>query len=210
VRRLAIGGIDGRSDRFFSDVALAAACAIEAAVLLSDALDRYPERLDLLAGIHPIERRCDEIVDALRVAIGAAFSTPVDRRDLLALALAIDDVIDRIDDVADEVVLYRPVALPEQARAQGRVLMAACEGVGDAIGRLPRLGGIGVHLEEIRAFEEEGDRLRRDATARLFHSGLDALEIVRLKSIHEALEEAIDACRAVADRIATLAIKNRW
>ncbi len=179
-------------------------------MLLSDALDRYPEGITRLEDIHPIERRCDGIVAGLRVAIEEAFSTPVDGRDLLALARAVDDVLDRIDDVADEVALYRPVALPEQARAQGRVLVAATESVGDAIRRLPRLGGIGVYLSEVQAFEEEGDRLRRDATARLFHSGLDALEIVRLKSIHEALEDAIDACRAVADRLATLSIKNRW
>jgi uncharacterized protein Yka (UPF0111/DUF47 family) len=64
-------------------------------------------------------------------------------------------------------------------------------------------------LDDVRSLEEEGDRLRRDATAPLFHSGLDALEIVRLKNVHEGLECAIDACRAIADDLATVALRDR-
>ena len=183
---------------------------VDAAVLLREACDRYPEGLELTEQIHALAQRGDALRARLGERIERALMTPVDGRDLHALAMLVDAICDRVDDVADELVLYRPAALPEQARAQARVLMLACERVADAVIRLPRLPDLGAELDDVRRLEEEGDRLRRDATAALFGSGLDAIEIVRLKSIHESLERAIDACRAVADLLAIVALKHRW
>jgi uncharacterized protein Yka (UPF0111/DUF47 family) len=199
-----------RPDAFYGLLQAAATNAVEAATLLSEACDRYPERLDVAAAIHGRERRGDELLAELGRRIEQAFATPIDGRDLLAIGTALDRVVDAIDDVADELLLYRVASLPEQARAQARVLMYACERIADATARLARMPALHAELGDVRTLEEEGDRLRRDATAQLFHSGLDPLEIVRLKSVHEALERAIDECRAVADAMALVTIRHRW
>ena len=64
-------------------------------------------------------------------------------------------------------------------------------------------------LIELRALEDEGDRLRREGVAELFHSGADPLTVVRWKDIHEGLEEAVDACENAADVLEAILVKNR-
>jgi uncharacterized protein Yka (UPF0111/DUF47 family) len=199
----------GRGATFFGILADGATTAVDAAVLLRDACDRYPEHVASLDLIHALEQRGDAHVARMRTALDSAFATPVASRDLHLLAVGFDAVTNCIDEVAVELALFRPRTLPEGARAQARVLMLACERLADAAGRLPAFPLIGGDLHEVRALEEEGDRLRRDATAALFHSGLDALEIIRLKNVHESLERAIDACRSVADDLAMVALRDR-
>ena len=50
-------------------------------------------------------------------------------------------------------------------------------------------------LIELRALEDEGDTLLRNAIAELFRSGQDAISIIRWKDIHERLEEAVRRAR---------------
>jgi uncharacterized protein Yka (UPF0111/DUF47 family) len=186
-------------------IELVDACArnvVDAAVLLADLCDRYPERLEQAAGISDFEQRGDEFVAELSRRIERTLATPIDARDLVGLAVAVD--------VADDLVLLRPATLPEEARAQAVVLLQACERIADATARLHRLPDLSAELDDVRRLEDEGDRLRRVATAKLFCSGLPPVEIMRLKRVHEALEAAIDATRAVADRIAVVVIKHRW
>ena len=64
-------------------------------------------------------------------------------------------------------------------------------------------------LIELRALEDEGDRLNREAIAELFASGEDALMIIRWKDIHERLEEAVDACQSAADVLEAIVVKNK-
>ena len=199
-----------RSRAVFGLIVAAVQNAGEAALRLRDACDRYPEGRERARELHALEVRGDELVVELVTQVQRAFSTPVDAPDLVALVRSIDGIVDAIDDAADALLLFAPAALPGQARAQARVLVAACDRLADAAGRLDRLPDLSAEVADVYALEEEGDRLRRDATAWLFHSGLPPVEIVRLKGVHEALELAIDACRVTADRMAMIAVKHRW
>jgi uncharacterized protein len=62
---------------------------------------------------------------------------------------------------------------------------------------------------ELRELEDEGDRLNREAVSELFHTSDDAIAIIRWKDIHEALEEAVDACENAADVLEAIVVKNR-
>jgi uncharacterized protein Yka (UPF0111/DUF47 family) len=62
---------------------------------------------------------------------------------------------------------------------------------------------------ELRDLEDEGDRLNRDAVSELFRTSDDAIVIIRWKDIHEALEEAVDACENAADVLEAIVVKNR-
>jgi uncharacterized protein Yka (UPF0111/DUF47 family) len=172
--------------------------------------DRYPERLERAARIAVVEQEADALVRRLADRVHRSFATPIEARDLLALGEVVDSVVDRVDDVGDRLVLLRPPALPEEARAQARVLVRACERLGDATRRLAGFPDLTSEQEDVRALEREADALRLDATAKLFHSGLPPLQIVALKSVHEAIEAAVDACRDAANLLAAVALKNRW
>jgi len=49
----------------------------------------------------------------------------------------------------------------------------------------------------------------RSATARLFSNGLDPLEVIRWKDIHEDLEQAVDGCEHAAHVLESVYLKNR-
>ena len=62
---------------------------------------------------------------------------------------------------------------------------------------------------ELRALEDEGDRLYRNGVGALFRSGTDPLMVIRWKDLFEGLEEAVDACENAADVLEAIVVKNR-
>src|ERR687884_433827 len=64
-------------------------------------------------------------------------------------------------------------------------------------------------IRDIKDLEHEGDRLNREAVSELFRTSDDAISIIRWKDIHEALEEAVDACENAADVLEAIVVKNR-
>ena len=79
----------------------------------------------------------------------------------------------------------------------------------EAVQRLEGFKDSSGQLIELRALEDEGDRLLRDGVGALFRSGADPMTVIRWKDIYEGLEEAIDACENAADVLEAILVKNR-
>jgi len=62
---------------------------------------------------------------------------------------------------------------------------------------------------EINRYENEGDRVVREALASLFEAGIDPMLVIRWKDIFERLEDAIDATETVANILEGIVIKNQ-
>ena len=61
----------------------------------------------------------------------------------------------------------------------------------------------------MKRFEDEGDRVVRDAIAALFEDEeVDPRHIIRWKDVFDALEEATDACESAAHVIGNVVVKN--
>ena len=89
------------------------------------------------------------------------------------------------------------------------MIVGACERLSAALDNLKGQRGIQQTLVELKAFEDEGDRIRRDALASLFRDDrIDPLVVIRWKDIYEALERALDACETAANVIANIVVKN--
>ena len=76
---------------------------------------------------------------------------------------------------------------------------------------IPRLRGFeDIHhfTVEINRYENEGDRVVREALASLFEAGIDPMLVIRWKDIFERLEDAIDATERVANILEGITIKN--
>src|SRR5439155_899411 len=62
---------------------------------------------------------------------------------------------------------------------------------------------------DVKALEDEGDRIVRDAIAALFEDEeVSPRAIIRWKDIFEALEEAVDACERAANLVGNIVVKN--
>lgn len=134
--------------------------------------------------------------------------TPFDREDIYALAGAIDDVVDDIEEASEQLATKRVEAPMEQAQQLAGVLRDSGREVAAALDDLESLTGIEEHLDEIRRLEREGDEIYRAALACLFDGAIDPMFVLRWKDIYAALEEAIDQCRSAANSIESIVVKH--
>jgi len=178
----------------------------------SDLLDRllsgYPDSKDLAQAILDCEHEGDRITHDIIQRLNQTFVTPIDREDILALASALDDIVDYTEEVADYLGLYRIEAPMDQAIKLASILKAASREIAEAIPRLRGFRDISGHTVEINRLENEGDRITREAVASLFDGGIDPMVVIRWKDLFERLEAAIDAAERVANILEGIVIKN--
>ena len=165
---------------------------------------RSTSRGEILDCEHEGDRITHDIIDRLN----HTFVTPIDREDILALASALDDIVDYTEEVADYLGLYKVEAPMDQAIRLARVLKEASAQIAEAIPRLRGFRDISRYTVEINRLENEGDRITREAVASLFDGGIDPMVVIRWKDLFERLEAAIDATEHVANIIEGIVIKN--
>jgi predicted phosphate transport protein (TIGR00153 family) len=182
---------------------------VEMATLLASLYDRFPEAGDRIARIQAAEQEGDRILRELYLTLQRTFSTPVPREHIFDLAVSLDAVADAVEQAATELGLVGVSSVPERARAQARVVLHACERLADAVERVRTRPNLEAEVSDIHALEDEADQLERDALARLFASGAEPLEILRLKILHERLERAVDLAKRAALSLEQMAVTTR-
>ncbi len=181
---------------------------LTAADLLDQMLSNYPDSKDLAREILDCEHEGDRIIHDIIDRLNHTFVTPIDREDILALASALDDIVDYTEEVADYLGLYKIEAPMDQSITLARVLRSAAKQIADAITQLRDFRDISRYTVEIHRLENEGDRITRESIAGLFDAGIDPMVVIRWKDLYERLEEAIDATERVANIMEGIVIKN--
>jgi predicted phosphate transport protein (TIGR00153 family) len=194
--------------QFFDLFEEAAGNILRAADLLDQMLRGYPESANLSRDILICEQEGDRITHDIIRRLNETFVTPIDREDILALASALDDVVDYTEEVADYLGLYKIEAPMEQAQRLAHVLLQAARQVAEAMPKLRDFGDISHYTVEINRLENDGDRISREAMASLFDGGIDPMVVIRWKDIFERQENAIDAAEQVANILEGIVIKN--
>jgi uncharacterized protein len=181
---------------------------VRAAALLERMLETWPDERELAREVRDCEHEGDRITHDIIQRLNQTFVTPIDREDIYALASALDDIVDFIEEVADFLGLYRVEAPMDQASTMARILHESCRQVAGAIPRLRTFRDINHYTVEVNRLENEGDRAAREALASLFERGIDPMLVIRWKDIFERLEEAIDSTEHVANILEGIVIKN--
>jgi uncharacterized protein Yka (UPF0111/DUF47 family) len=181
---------------------------LRSAELLDELLSGYPETRKLADEIRDCEHEGDRIIHDLIDRLNHTSVTPIDRQDILALASALDDIVDYIEEVADYLGLYKIEAPMDQSITLARVLRAAAEQISEAMPQLRSFTDLSAHTVEINRLENEGDRITREAVASLFDGGIDPMVVIRWKDLFERLEDAIDSTERVAYLLEGVVIKN--
>jgi uncharacterized protein len=181
---------------------------LRASDLLDRMLSNYPDSKSLAAEILICEQEGDRITHDIIDRLNHTFVTPIDREDILALASALDDIVDYTEEVADYLGLYKIEAPMDQAIKLAHVLKMASRQISEAIPRLRGFRDISPYTVEINRLENDGDRITREAVASLFDGGIDPMVVIRWKDLFERLEAAIDATERVANILEGIVIKN--
>ena len=178
------------------------------AALLAEMLADGNDRAAVAAKMRDAEHAADETTHAIVKRVNKTFVTPIDREDIYALASGLDDVMDMMDEAVDFVLLYEVANLPSELSTQVEVLQRCAELTADAMPRLQAMTGLEEYWIEINRLENTGDKSYRRTLANLFSGSYEALEVLKLKDIVEALEGAIDAFEKVANIIEQIAVKE--
>src|SRR5579859_5357943 len=181
---------------------------LHASELLHAMLSGYPDDKHLAREILDCEHEGDRITHDIIDRLNHTFVTPIDREDILALASALDDVVDYTEEVADYLGLYKIEAPMDQAIKLAAVLKQASRQICEAIPRLRGFRDISHYTVEVNRLENEGDRITREAVAALFDGGIDPMVVIRWKDVYERLEAAIDATERAANILEGIVIKN--
>ncbi|HET9721284.1 MAG TPA: DUF47 family protein [Solirubrobacteraceae bacterium] len=181
---------------------------LRSAELLDELLSGYPETRRLAEEIRDCEHEGDRIIHEIIDRLNHTSAPPIDRQDILALASALDDIVDYIEEVADYLGLYKIEAPMDQSITLARVLRAAAEQISEAMPQLRSFTDLSSYTVEINRLENEGDRITREAVASLFDGGIDPMVVIRWKDLFERLEDAIDSTERVAYLLEGVVIKN--
>src|SRR5438552_7732625 len=106
---------------------------LQASDLLDRMLSNFPDSKELAREILVCEHEGDRITHDIIDRLNHTFVTPIDREDILALASALDDIVDYTEEVADYLGLYQIEAPMDQAISLAHVLSSACQEIGKAI-----------------------------------------------------------------------------
>jgi predicted phosphate transport protein (TIGR00153 family) len=197
-----------RDRAYFELFEEAGANIFKAATLLEEMLLDFPDSHALGEEIRLCEHEGDRITHDIIDRLNHSFVTPIDREDILALASALDDIVDYTEEVSDYLELYKIEAPMDQSIRLARVLKDATAQINQAIPRLRGFRDLSHYTVEVNRLENEGDRITREAVASLFDGGIDPMVVIRWKDLFERLEAAIDAAEKVANIMEGIVIKN--
>ena len=193
-------------DKFFSLFDQASANASECARRLRDVIASGDQAGH--EGINECEHRGDEITQTILQRLNSTFVTPFDREDIHALAESFDDVVDDIQTVSQLMLLTHVSSSLPEMREQADLLVLMAEEAEALIGRLESMKGVQPHLDAIDSQESEGDAVYRRILSRLYSGEVDALEVLRVKDIVQALEGAMNTIEDISDVVESIVLKH--
>jgi predicted phosphate transport protein (TIGR00153 family) len=181
---------------------------VDGSALLAEVLSDGSDRRAIAERMREAEHLADESTHDIIKRVNKTFVTPFDREDIYDLATHLDDIMDFMEEAVDLVVLYEVGDLPAELAEQVEVLQRCSELTAEAMPRLKTMKDLEEFWIEINRLENTGDKVYRRILAKLFSGQFEALEVLKLKGIVDALEEAIDAFETVANIIEQIAVKE--
>lgn len=182
---------------------------LEGAEILKDLLDNFEDVKGKARQIEEVEHKGDTITHDIVRKLNTTFITPIEREDILALASALDDVIDLIHAAATRIVLFKITESTPQAKELGFLILKSVRELNKGISLMgKKMNEVYDHCVEVNSLENEADRVCRDAIAYLFEHEKDPITIIKWKEIYETLETATDRCEDAANVLEGVALKN--
>jgi predicted phosphate transport protein (TIGR00153 family) len=158
-----------------------------------------------------LEHEADRVTHEAMELLHRSFITPLERGDLRRLILALDEVVDYLDDAARRIALYEVGAILPEVCAMGKVVVDLARAVQTAVHDLRNLrkkNRVLEHCIEIQRLENLGDHLHHIALASVFKTGMDPVTVMKWKEIVDLIELAMDAAEEVAHVIEGIVLEN--
>lgn len=197
-----------RSEHFFEDFLGLAKEIRDGARLLKQMMSSDPPDMTKADAIKDIEHTCDQRTRAIIDRVNRTFVTPLDREDIHALAISLDDVMDAIDAAAAVTRLYKIPHIRPGARRLADLICESMDRITEALGALEKRHGVLEIAARVNQLEREADRVHQDSIVGLFDQEQDPITVIKWKEIFDFLEEATDRCEDVGNLLEGIVVKH--
>ena len=163
----------------------------------------------LTDALHTVENDADQVNHQIQSHLLSDFVVPLERDGMGALAHALDDVVDAVEQVAIQAYIFDVSELPHDAVVMVPMLVYACADLKAALDELPGFArhsaDIGKHLVKVQSYESDCDRIYIDAAHALYADKSADPQVVHLShALLDTVEEAMDCMENAAERIQAL------
>lgn len=152
----------------------------------------------------------DQLIHELIVMLNKSFMTPIEREDILALAIRMDDVLDGTEGTIGHFEMFSLTEVDDSMRDFLSYIAKSTDEIVKAMELLNKkdLVGMRQHAILIKDYERECDEVLRSSIKKLFLNEKDPIRLIKFKDIYEQLEEVADHCQTVANTIETIIMRN--
>lgn len=171
-----------------------------------------PTRRLRMGEMRELEHEGDTITRQIFDALNSSFITPFDREDIRSLATDLDDILDYVEEVAQQLINFELAESPQELREFAEILVemaAEIERVTECVWNLARQRELQQSVVRISDLENRADVLYNKVIADLFRpNGRDPLQIMKWKEIYDGLENACDQCKDYTHVVGNIIVKN--
>ena len=197
-----------REDKFMRLLVEQAAKTVEGMELLEEFMESTDR--EVAKRLVRVEKEADEVRRILIDELNRSFITPIDREDIFALSLTIDDIIDYGNSTVDEMVMLEVESNSYLRRMVSLVREAAYEIYMGVVRLQDHPNVANDHAVRAKALENRVEHVYREALAELFHGPTDidhVMEMLKLREIYRHLSNAADRGDEAANVIGDIVVK---
>ena len=169
------------------------------------------EWADMRRQMKDLEHAGDEITHNVVDRLNRTFVTPLEREDILALAHALDDVVDCLDGVSERLVLYKVTHVMPLAAKLSHLIVLGAEELVPLIACLRNMSNTKTINSQIQAcmeLENQADAVFHQALAEIFDNPQDPYTLIKWKEILALLEDATDRIELVSKVVSSTVMRN--
>ena len=202
-----------KEKRFFPLFIQSAENILEASdLLLTQTKSEDPDERRILS--HRIKERethGDEITNKIIDELLDAYVTPFDRDDIHELAEIMDTFLDTIRDSAKKIAIYQPKGVAHKLVEIAEYVKKDAEIIVELTKKFDNMRkeakAVDAMCDKMKEIEHIVDDVYESYMSNLFESETNAIELVKMKNIVQALEDTSDCGKAVSNVIRSIAVK---
>ncbi|AYC30445.1 DUF47 domain-containing protein [Paenisporosarcina cavernae] len=173
-------------------------------------VDSVSQLKELSFKLKEFETSGDTLIHELTTKLNTSFMTPIEREDILQLAVKMDDILDGIEHFTAHLEMYSLIEIDDYMRTFVNYIVKCTDEIVKAMELLmkKKLLAMRDHAVLIKDYERKCDDVLRSSIKNLFLHETNPIRIIQFKDLYEQLEDIADYSQSVANTIETIIMRN--
>lgn len=156
------------------------------------------------------ESAADGKVHTIIKELNHTFITPIEREDILQLAMNLDDIIDGMEEFSATMDVYQITSANGYMDQFTSNILACSQEILTSMELIAeyQLKKVEDHAITLKDIERRCDDIYRESLRHLFQTEEDAIKVIQYKELYGILESIADYCQNVANTLQSIIMKN--